>query len=68
SQLHGGIGFMTGYPLHRYFLRTKAAQLRLGTQGEINRWAAKALLKKGADLSPFPRDSFRSRRVGVADV
>jgi alkylation response protein AidB-like acyl-CoA dehydrogenase len=67
SQLHGGVGFMTDHLLHRHFLRTKAGQLRLGTQGEINRWAAKALLQKGADLSPFPKDSFRSVRVAVGD-
>lgn len=54
SQLHGGVGFMTSYPLHRYFLRIKAGQLRLGTPSQINRWAAKHLLESGRDLSPFP--------------
>lgn len=32
AQLHGGVGFITEYPLHFYFRRAKAMQLRLGAE------------------------------------
>jgi alkylation response protein AidB-like acyl-CoA dehydrogenase len=35
SQLHGGVGYITEHPLHRYFRHAKAQQLRLGVLSEL---------------------------------
>jgi alkylation response protein AidB-like acyl-CoA dehydrogenase len=53
SQLHGGIGFLTEFPLHRYYTRVKAEQIRLGTRSQLRRWAAPLLLDATPRM-PFP--------------
>lgn len=53
SHLHGGMGFMKEFPLHRYYARVKAEQIRLGSRSELRRWAAPILLE-AAPRVPFP--------------
>ena len=47
AHLHGGIGFTTEYPLHFYFRRAKAQQLRLGPVHLQLEAAAAELLYRG---------------------
>lgn len=54
SQYHGGIGFMKEFPLHHYYRRAKAQQLRLGSVADLIGWAAGELLRPGQKLAPFP--------------
>ena len=42
--LHGGIGFITEYPLYFHTIRGKEASLRFGGAGEALRTVASALL------------------------
>ncbi|NNL66515.1 MAG: acyl-CoA dehydrogenase, partial [Myxococcales bacterium] len=47
QHLHGGIGVDVDYPIHRYFLWTKALEYRLGS-------AAPTLARLGRDLAANP--------------
>jgi alkylation response protein AidB-like acyl-CoA dehydrogenase len=47
QHLHGGIGVDMDYPVHRYFLWTKALELRLGA-------ATPQLVRLGSDLARTP--------------
>lgn len=47
--LHGGIGVDTDYPLHHYFLRSKVAELTLGSASwQIDRLGAQIAARAGA--------------------
>jgi len=45
--LHGGLGVDVDYPIHRYFLRSKALELALGG-------ATPQLVRLGRDLAETP--------------
>lgn len=58
AHLHGGMGFMKEFPVHRYYTRAKAEQIRLGSRSELRRWAAPMLLDATPRM-PFPEITAR---------
>ncbi len=53
QHLHGGIGVDVDYPIHRYFLWTKALEFRLGA-------ATPTLVQLGRDLAAAPPEPARA--------
>lgn len=54
AQLHGGVGMIRDYPLHFYYRRAKAMQLRLGSAAEQLEELARVLVDPVADEGGSP--------------
>jgi hypothetical protein len=50
--LHGGLGSDVDYPIHRYFLRSKALELGFGGAAAQLAWLGKDMARSGPEASP----------------
>jgi acyl-CoA dehydrogenase len=54
AQLHGGVGMIRDYPLHFYYRRAKAMQLRLGSAAEQLEELARVLVDPVTEAGGSP--------------